>query len=67
MVKGNSKSSNKIFILVGFLFLSYATAALNSTTSWIGNTFGGGNKKWMQDYIEQFSVQMDGSVYTNSI
>ncbi|MBP5976027.1 hypothetical protein HW132_25645 [Brasilonema sp. CT11] len=35
------------------------------TTSWIGNTYGGG-KKWVQNYVEGMYVGSDGTVYTNS-
>ncbi len=34
-------------------------------TSWIGNTFGGG-EKWVQNNIEAMYVASDGTVYTNS-
>ncbi|MBH8565010.1 hypothetical protein I8748_22970 [Nostoc sp. CENA67] len=34
-------------------------------TSWIGNSFGGGNK-WVQNYIEAMYVAPNGTVYTNS-
>ncbi|RCJ33569.1 hypothetical protein A6770_18100 [Nostoc minutum NIES-26] len=34
-------------------------------TSWIGNSFGGGNK-WVQNNIETMYVAGDGTVYTNS-
>ena len=35
-------------------------------TSWIGNTFGGGDK-WVQNNIESMYVAPNGTVYTNSI
>jgi hypothetical protein len=35
------------------------------TTSWIGNTYGGG-KKWVQNYVEAMYVGSDGTVYTDS-
>ncbi|MDH6061753.1 hypothetical protein NWP17_15145 [Chrysosporum bergii ANA360D] len=35
-------------------------------TSWIGNTFPGG-EKWVQNNIEGMYVSPDGTVYTNSI
>ncbi|MDJ0534554.1 MAG: hypothetical protein QNJ70_19080 [Xenococcaceae cyanobacterium MO_207.B15] len=35
-------------------------------TSWIGNTFGGGNK-WVQNQIKGLYVASDGTCYTNSI
>jgi hypothetical protein len=35
-------------------------------TSWIGNTFGGG-EKWVQNNIEAMYVAPNGTVYTNSV
>jgi hypothetical protein len=35
-------------------------------TSWIGNTFGGGDK-WIQNFVSAIYVAPDGTVYTNSI
>lgn len=42
------------------------TPATSYTTSWIGNTFGGG-EKWVQNNIEAMYVAPNGKVYTNSI
>ncbi len=39
--------------------------ALNYSTSWIGNTFGGG-EKWVQNFIDNLYVAPDGTVYTAS-
>lgn len=47
-----------------YLSASQATA-ITYKTSWIGNTFGGGNK-WVQNYIEAMYVAPNGRVYTNS-
>jgi hypothetical protein len=44
-----------------------APSALNYTTSWIGNSFGYGDGKWMQQDIQALYVARDGTVYTNSI
>ncbi|MBC8748410.1 hypothetical protein [Paraburkholderia podalyriae] len=43
-----------------------AQSQLNYTTSWIGNSFGFGDGKWMQQDIQAISVGADGTVYTNS-
>ncbi|BBD59707.1 NHL repeat-containing protein [Nostoc sp. HK-01] len=40
-------------------------AASTYKTSWIGNSFGGGDK-WVQNNIEAMYVAPDGTVYTNS-
>ncbi|CAB3801578.1 hypothetical protein [Paraburkholderia caffeinilytica] len=39
---------------------------LSYTTSWIGNSFGFGDGKWMQQDIQAISVGADGTVYTNA-
>ncbi len=38
---------------------------ISYTTSWIGNTFGGGSK-WVQNQVSAMYVASDGTVYTNS-
>ncbi|NML31475.1 NHL repeat-containing protein [Paraburkholderia antibiotica] len=43
-----------------------AQSQLNYTTSWIGNSFGFGDGKWMQQDIQAISVGADGTVYTNA-
>ncbi|SAL10183.1 BceP [Caballeronia peredens] len=43
-----------------------APTQLAATTSWIGNTFGFGDGKWMQQDIQALDVAADGTVYTNS-
>ncbi|WP_245983094.1 hypothetical protein [Trinickia fusca] len=45
---------------------SFSQTQLNSTTSWIGNTFGYGDGKWVQLDVEAMAVGPDGSVYTNA-
>jgi hypothetical protein len=45
---------------------SHAQSQLNYTTSWIGNTFGFGDGKWVQHDVEAISVAPDGTVYTNA-
>ncbi len=39
--------------------------AISYTTSWIGNTFGGGGK-WVQNSVEAMYVAPDGTVFTDS-
>jgi hypothetical protein len=43
-----------------------AQSQLTYTTSWIGNTFGFGDGKWMQLDIQSITVAPNGTVYTNS-
>lgn len=43
-----------------------AQSQLIYTTSWIGNSFGFGDGKWMQQDIQAISVGADGTVYTNA-
>ncbi|MBD2436927.1 hypothetical protein [Nostoc sp. FACHB-110] len=42
-----------------------SVAATTYKTSWLGNTFGGG-EKWVQNNIEAMYVSPNGTVYTNS-
>ncbi|MGF6773964.1 hypothetical protein P3T18_006478 [Paraburkholderia sp. GAS199] len=43
-----------------------AQSQLTYSTSWIGNSFGFGDGKWMQQDIQAISVGVDGTVYTNA-
>jgi hypothetical protein len=43
-----------------------AQSQLTYTTSWIGNSFGFGDGKWMQQDIQSINVAANGTVYTNS-
>ncbi|WP_322013380.1 hypothetical protein [Paraburkholderia sp. J12] len=43
-----------------------AQTSLNATTSWIGNSFGFGDGKWMQLDVEAIAVAPDGTVYANA-
>ncbi|WP_321796920.1 hypothetical protein [Caballeronia sp. J97] len=53
--------------LIALAVAPHADAAqLGYTTSWIGNTFGFGDGKWMQQDIQALHVAPDGTVYTNS-
>jgi hypothetical protein len=42
-----------------------SVAATTYKTSWLGNTFGGGDK-WIQNNVEAMYVTPNGTVYTNS-
>lgn len=57
-------------LLIFTLFACYVTTgAMSETsyrTSWLGNTFGGGDK-WVQIQISAMYVAPDGTVYTNSL
>nr|WP_244201230.1 hypothetical protein [Paraburkholderia rhynchosiae] len=43
-----------------------AQSQLTYSTSWIGNSFGFGDSKWVQQDIQAISVGADGTVYTNA-
>lgn len=45
---------------------AFAQTSLNYETSWIGNSFGYGDKKWMQQDVEAIAVAPDGTVYANA-
>ncbi|MGV2292818.1 hypothetical protein AAHK20_29205 [Trinickia sp. YCB016] len=47
-------------------FDASAQAQLTYETSWIGNSFGFGDGKWVQLDVEAISVGADGTVYTNA-
>ncbi|AFY34953.1 NHL repeat-containing protein [Calothrix sp. PCC 7507] len=62
-------------LTIGFILTSLSTTTLWTVsgspttkykTSWIGNTFGGGDK-WVQNNIEAMYVAPNGTVYTNSV
>ena len=58
-----------ISIIVAIQFDGKMTPAASSsryTTSWIGNSFSGGDK-WVQIQISGMYVAPDGTIYTNSI
>src|SRR5579871_3342341 len=42
----------------------FKSPALDAVTSWIGNTYGGG-EKWVQQDIHAMTVMPDGTVFTN--
>src|ERR1700682_4781498 len=66
--------NQKVFVCLGALFVGGLFLSINSlaqtttpyTTSWVGNTFGGGSK-WVQDSVETIFVTPDGTVLTNSV
>ncbi|AFY45112.1 NHL repeat containing protein [Nostoc sp. PCC 7107] len=76
---GNNRQLKPIyFMLLGItvIFIAFTlditseisvtgVAASTYKTSWIGNTFGGGDK-WVQNNIEAMYVAPNGTVYTNS-
>ncbi len=45
---------------------AFAQTSLKYTTSWIGNTFGFGDGKWVQLDVQALAVGQDGTVYTNA-
>lgn len=45
---------------------SMAQTTLSYKTTWIGNTFGFGDGKWVQLDVEAIAVGQDGTVYANS-
>jgi hypothetical protein len=54
---------------VGALWLLASPACaqdLAHETSWIGNTFGGADNKWVQNYVDEIEVSPDGVLYTAS-
>lgn len=55
-----------IFGLILSFFISASAQSLEYRTTWLGNSFGGGDK-WVQDFIEGMFVAPDGTVYTASV
>ncbi|MDJ0732509.1 MAG: hypothetical protein QNJ47_00230 [Nostocaceae cyanobacterium] len=53
-------------IIIAIYLTTGDASAFAYKTSWIGNSFGGGNK-WVQIQIDGMYVTADGKVYTNSI
>lgn len=60
----------RIILFLGSLFtlLSYVSQAqpLNYQTTWLGNSYGGKDDKWVQDWVEAMYVTPDGTVYTDA-
>ncbi|MEW6345029.1 MAG: hypothetical protein AB1704_30650 [Pseudomonadota bacterium] len=46
--------------------VALAQSQLTYTTSWIGNSFGFGDGKWVQQDIQAINVAPNGTVYTDS-
>jgi hypothetical protein len=55
---------NKIFLFLALF--SLISFAFEYKVSWLGNSFGGGDK-WVQNYILGMCVAPDGTVYTASV
>jgi len=51
-------------VLADSTTLSASTNRLVCTTSWVGNTYGGGDK-WVQQNIKGLTVTAEGTVYAN--
>ena len=66
---GNFFLSLIVGVIISIVIATYLAAsgasAITYKTSWIGNTFGGGNK-WVQIQVSGMYVAPDGTVYTNS-
>jgi hypothetical protein len=45
--------------------IATAQTPLNYVTSWIGNTFGYGDGKWVQQDVQALAVTPDGTTFTN--
>lgn len=43
-----------------------AIAPTDYVTSWVGNSFGGANRQYVQNYVDELDVSPDGTIYTNS-
>ena len=71
MLTFNTKRSLQWRVLFPFLlYMLFVTPChaqtLHYHTSWIGNSFGGKDGKWVQDWVEAMFVTPDGTVYTDS-
>src|ERR1700743_2665991 len=67
IVKLSSRLGATFFVLLSIEpCAALAQSQLTYTTSWIGNSFGFGDGKWMQQDIQAISVGADGTVYTNA-
>ena len=71
------KLANLSLGIIGYLLINFHVGFAQNvpgkySSSWMGNTFGKGDKPgslnsaWMQDYVDQMTVQADGSIYTTS-
>src|SRR6266545_3890282 len=73
---GHEVSTKRFQLLTALVLTSFvgvAHAQLNYTTSWLGNSFpggnvaGGGSSKWVQSSILDLYVMPDGRVISNSL
>lgn len=58
-----------VAVVISFWLLRLPSASaqeLMHETSWIGNSFGGADNKWVQNYVDEIEVSPDGTVYTAS-
>ncbi|CAN7306886.1 hypothetical protein [Paraburkholderia sp. SIMBA_054] len=66
-MKVSTRLAATLFVLGSLIPLGAAAQSqLTYTTSWIGNSFGFGDGKWMQQDIQSINVAPDGTVFTNS-
>jgi len=66
-VKKNLALMVAVILMVSiFIPVIPASAALNYTNSWVGNTFGGKDEKWVQNQVFGFYVAPNGTCYANS-
>ncbi|MGE8474627.1 MAG: hypothetical protein ACN6QC_25485, partial [Paraburkholderia hospita] len=66
-MKVSTRLAATLFVLGSLIPLGAAAQSqLTYTTSWIGNSFGFGDGKWMQQDIQAINVAPDGTVFTNS-
>ncbi|MDZ7317172.1 MAG: PA14 domain-containing protein [candidate division KSB1 bacterium] len=54
-----------VFLTICFSVSPSLSQKLNFTTHWVGNTFGGKDQKWVQNYIDEIEIAGD-TVYTES-
>lgn len=58
------------YLLIGSLFTLMAcychAQTLHYRTSWLGNSYGGADGKWVQDWVEAMYVTPNGTVYTDA-
>ncbi len=55
-----------LLILLTSMLTSAFAATLPAATSWLGNSLGGANNKWVQNSITSMYVSPDGTYYTAS-
>jgi len=73
-VKGSRKSLSTLLIIAVLLtavipaltVIPSSAATLTSSTTWVGNTFGGADDKWVQNFIWSMAVNSNGRVFTSS-